>query len=115
MPKFTFTCEHEHVFTGKSLSKITVESNRDRLDHVLEDIEDFLLGCGYVIDGDIGVIEDVPTATSAAEALELFPEVHYWYNEFLKNNTINCSFSSMCDTIPNNITSDTITITTGTV
>lgn len=57
MPKFTFICEHESAFTGKPLSKVTVECNRDRLDHVLEDIEDFLAGCGYVIDGDLQIVD----------------------------------------------------------
>lgn len=116
MPKLTFTCEHEHpIKKDVNVSTITYESNREYLGDILEDFRDFLKGCGFQIDGEIDVVDNLPAATNASEALELFPEVNYWYNEFMKHNTVDYSFSSMNDVIPTSFTSDTITIKTGTL
>ena len=103
MPKFTFICEHETPFKpGVSVAKITYESNREVLDEVIEDFQDFIRGCGYYFDGSLQVVDeellqrngienydlDQPvTASNAQEAIKLFPEVAYWHNEFYKNNT----------------------------
>lgn len=60
MSKFTFVCEHDNVFGESSLAKLTLETNRVRLDDILEDLEDFLAGCGYVIDGELQIVKDEP-------------------------------------------------------
>ena len=53
MPKFTFTCEHKDAFNKDvTVSKITYESNREYLGDVMEDIRDFLKGCGYMIEDE---------------------------------------------------------------
>lgn len=95
MPKFTFTCEYDHPIKKDTVvSKVTLESNREYLPDVLEDVRDFLKGCGFQIDGDIDVVENEPV-------------------------TITCdfdSFATMNDPIiTSSYGSDTITINTGIV
>lgn len=59
MPKFTFTCEHEHpIKKDVNISTITYESNREYLGDILEDFRDFLKGCGFHIDGEIDVVNE---------------------------------------------------------
>ena len=57
IPKFTFTCEHEHpIKKDVNISTITYESNREYLGDILEDSRDFLRGCGFQIDGTLDVV-----------------------------------------------------------
>lgn len=59
MPKLTFVCEHQHPLKKDvTVSTITYESNREYLDDILEDVRDFLKGCGFHIDGDIRVVKE---------------------------------------------------------
>jgi hypothetical protein len=53
MPKFKLTATHESQFND---SHITSEFSADTLEYVLENIELFLKGVGYHIDGVIDVI-----------------------------------------------------------
>jgi len=95
MPKFTFTCEHEHpIKKDVNISTITYESNRDYLGDILEDFRDFLKGCGFQIDGNIDIVDEEEPETLS-------------YNF----DTI----ATMNDVIPTSFMSDTITITTGNV
>lgn len=56
MPKMTFVCEHQHpIRKDINLSKITFESNRDTIDDIVADFEDFLRGCGFVVDGKLEI------------------------------------------------------------
>ena len=59
MPKFTFICEHETPFKpGVSVAKITYQSDREVLDEVIEDFQDFIRGCGYYFEGNLQVVEN---------------------------------------------------------
>ena len=72
MPKFTFTCEYpDFIKKGNTLSKITVESNREYMDDVVEDFQDFLRGCGYSFDGVLTVVdqEDEPINIDLSDSL----------------------------------------------
>lgn len=58
MPKFTFTCEHEHpIKKDVAVSTITYESKRECLPDILDDFRDFLKGCGFYVDGDIDIVK----------------------------------------------------------
>ena len=52
MSKFTFICEADDgaVFTSTQ--------ERDDLDIVLEDFQNFLRGCGYYFDGNVAIISE---------------------------------------------------------
>jgi len=52
MSKFTFICEADDgaVFTATQ--------ERDDLDIVLEDFQNFLRGCGYYFDGNVAIISE---------------------------------------------------------
>lgn len=58
MPKLTFICEHEHPVKKEVVSTITYQSNREYLGDILEDIRDFLRGCGFAVDGEIDIVND---------------------------------------------------------
>ena len=59
MPKFTLICEHSDVY-GNPNEKMTHEFTKEYLPEVLENIEMFLRGSGFVMDGllDIVPLED---------------------------------------------------------
>lgn len=58
MPKLTFVCEHKHpIHKDSNLSKVTYESNRDSIDDIIADFEDFLRGCGFVVDGKLEIVD----------------------------------------------------------
>jgi len=54
MPKFTLICEHSDVY-GKPNEKITYEFNKEYLPEVIENIEMFLKGAGFIISGVLDV------------------------------------------------------------
>ena len=58
MPKMTFICQHIDPFTKRELAEVTYKSNREVLDEVIEDFQDFLKGCGYNFNGTLTIVED---------------------------------------------------------
>ena len=56
MSKFTFKFEEQTVSTGNK--QITVEFNAISLNSVLNELTDFLKGCGYHINGHLDVVND---------------------------------------------------------
>ena len=58
MPKFTLITEHTDLYTGDVTSKTTHEFEVDYLPDVLENIELFLRGAGFVFDGNLDFVND---------------------------------------------------------
>ena len=75
MPKFTLICEHTDVY-GKPNEKITHEFTKEYLPDVIEDIEMFLKGAGFVISGvlDIVPLEEPWTDDVDFTGIELYDE-----------------------------------------
>jgi hypothetical protein len=51
-----------HIYTNlideQERSRVTVEFEHDTLPDVLEEVEKFLLACGYKFDGRLQIVED---------------------------------------------------------
>ena len=89
MPKFTLIAEHLDD-NDNPTSTVTHEFYEDYLPEVVMMAESFLRGVGFCFNGTLDIIED--------------------------EEPISFDFSTMNDqNIPNSFTSDTITITTGSV
>ena len=55
--KFTFICEHEADLFGPKTTNTLVIDGEQTVSQLLERFEDYLRGCGYVIDGHLEVAE----------------------------------------------------------
>jgi hypothetical protein len=55
--KFTFICEHDADLFGPKTTNTHVIDGEQTVHQLLERFEDFLKGCGYVIDGHFDVVE----------------------------------------------------------
>jgi hypothetical protein len=53
--KFIKTKDPENKY---DTSNVTVESNAEALPELLEDIEDFLRGCGFCFKGNLDIVKD---------------------------------------------------------
>lgn len=51
-----YTLTHEHIVDGESEYKISIEFDKDQLSDILENMELFLAGCGFELEGSL-VIE----------------------------------------------------------
>jgi hypothetical protein len=63
MTKYTLIAEHTSLFTGAPVSKSTHEFEADGLMDVVENVELFLKGAGFVFDGYLDIVppeEDSP-------------------------------------------------------
>ena len=58
MPKFTFIAEHTNLYTGLTISKSTHEFEADGLMDVVENMELFLKGAGFVFDGYLDIVPE---------------------------------------------------------
>ena len=58
MSKFTFVYENRNIFNDGLDNKLTMESNVDSLNDVIEQFEMFLKGAGYVFDGRLDFVQD---------------------------------------------------------
>ena len=58
MPKFTLIGEHTDLQQNPDGSKMTYEFHCDYLPEVLEHIELFIRGCGFVPEGNLDFIKD---------------------------------------------------------
>jgi len=56
MTKYTLISEHKDLFTGKTLTKNTTEFEVDGLMDVLENVEMFLKGTGFIFDGYLDIV-----------------------------------------------------------
>lgn len=56
--KFKFVGEHVDLYTDKTVSTVSIDLNADTLGEVIHTFEDFLRGCGYVIDGSLDIINE---------------------------------------------------------
>lgn len=69
--KLTYICEHtpeENQFGAvgsrgyeNTYPKVTMEFEATTIETMLRQFKDFLLGCGFVVDGEIGFIETHPS------------------------------------------------------
>ena len=55
--KFTFVCDRDQDFFGPKTTNTLVIDGEQTVYQLLEKFEDFLKGCGYVIDGHFDVVE----------------------------------------------------------
>ena len=55
MAKYTFTCQHFSLY-NKPTDKITYEVEADTLSSVLEGLDNFLKGSGFVYTGTLDVV-----------------------------------------------------------
>lgn len=61
MPKFTFIGEHTDLYGKPDGTKVTYEFEVDTLDNILEHVELFIKGCGYMPPpGVLDYINDEP-------------------------------------------------------
>jgi hypothetical protein len=63
MTKYTLIAEHTDLFTGNTISKSTHEFEVDGLMGVVENMELFLKGAGFVFDGFLDIVppaEELP-------------------------------------------------------
>jgi hypothetical protein len=56
MTKYTLIAEHTDLYTGKTLTKNTTEFEVDGLMDVIENVEMFLKGTGFVFDGYLDIV-----------------------------------------------------------
>ena len=56
--KYTFKAEHKSLHIDQIESTITVESNSDCLDDILQDFDNFLRGCGYIPKGLLQYVDE---------------------------------------------------------
>jgi hypothetical protein len=56
MTKYTLIAEHKDLFTGKTLTKNSTEFEVDGLMDVLENVEMFLKGTGFIFDGYLDIV-----------------------------------------------------------
>jgi hypothetical protein len=56
MTKYTLIAEHTSLFTGAPVSKSTHEFEADGLMDVVENVELFLKGAGFVFDGYLDIV-----------------------------------------------------------
>jgi len=56
MSKFKFVCEENHF--SSPISTKTVEFSAVIIEDVLQEFENFLLGCGFKLDGKLDIIRD---------------------------------------------------------
>ena len=57
MPKFTFIGEHVNLHGKPDGTKVTYECNVEALDSILEHMEMFIKGCGYLPNGVLDFVE----------------------------------------------------------
>lgn len=63
MTKYTLIAEHTDLYTGNTISKSTHEFEVDGLMDVVENVELFLKGAGFIFDGFLDIVppeEDSP-------------------------------------------------------
>lgn len=64
--RMIFTCEHDGPFNNV-IGRVQHETMNEYLPDILEDIELFLKGCGFIFDGHLDI---VPKETYAADITE---------------------------------------------
>ena len=64
------------------MSTITYESTREYLPDVLDDVRDFLKGCGFHVDGEINIVdpEDYPEEDLTISSSGLNDHNDYYYD-----------------------------------
>jgi len=72
MPKFTLTCEHRPGYT------VTHEFDDDFLPDVLDNIDLFIRGCGFIVDGQLDYVSDGDFRDSELRDNYEFPSMDVW-------------------------------------
>jgi hypothetical protein len=70
MTKYTLIAEHTDLYTGNTISKSTHEFEVDGLMDVVENVELFLKGAGFIFDGFLDIVspeEDTPPEWTTEE------------------------------------------------
>jgi hypothetical protein len=83
MTKYTLIAEHTELYTGNTISKSTHEFEVDGLMDVVENVELFLKGAGFVFDGFLDIVpveEDSPPewTTEEWDTPQEDAELHEW-------------------------------------
>jgi hypothetical protein len=64
MPKLTFIGEHTDLYGKPDGTKVTYECNVETLNNILEHMELFIRGCGYLPTGTLDFVPDEEFQTS---------------------------------------------------
>lgn len=56
MAYMTFICEHRNAWDQTLDNRITYETENIHIDQILEDVEDFLRGCGFKFEGKLDIV-----------------------------------------------------------
>jgi hypothetical protein len=64
--KFTLTCEDQgqYPFVAPKQSKKTSEFSATYVDDIIQEVENFLKGCGYNIDGKLKIVKENPATVT---------------------------------------------------
>ena len=79
MPKFTLTCDHGDGYV------VTHQFEQEYLPNVLENIELFIKGCGYINEGYLDYVSDGDFRTSELANLD---DHSIWYNDTDRNRPL---------------------------
>lgn len=79
MPKFTLTCDHGDGYV------VTHQFEQEYLPNVLENIELFIKGCGYINEGYLDYVSDGDFRTSELVNLD---DHSIWYNDTDRNRPL---------------------------
>ena len=80
MPKFILKCEHRDYHSDEVEISNTIEFSAETLDNVLDNIEMFLRGSGFVFNGRLDFVnedDDIKFYDNSIEASEI-PESSAW-------------------------------------
>ena len=88
MSKFKFVCEENHF--SSPISTKTVEFSAVIIEDVLQEFENFLLGCGFKLDGKLDIIRDdeidIYKELEELEAMELSISDKNYFGNLPQNN-----------------------------
>jgi len=76
MPKFTLICEHNNIYGKPDGTKVTYEFNVDSINDVLEHVDLFIRGCGYMPPpGTLDYVVDDYSDHGGGSTLDDYPEM----------------------------------------
>ena len=110
MTKYTLIAEHTSLLTGKTVSKTTQEFEADGLMDVVENVEMFLKGAGFVFDGYLDIVpEEEIDYTEDNDGVEEFKTPSNF-----SGNGFNMYDSMNYVGVPNGASTPTVTVNGGT-
>jgi hypothetical protein len=75
MPKFTLIGEHTNLYGKPDGTKVTYEFQVDTLNDILEHVDLFVRGCGYMPTGTLDYVVDEYADFGGGSTLDDYPEI----------------------------------------